>query len=1074
MTLYSCALLLLLSSTTPPAPTHLRTGHRAVGAVPLLDGVNTPRFSWRVHAESIESKHVVQTAYEVTVVEILPSPSVVWSSGKIPSNASILVPYGGESTPFHAHATFNWTVRIWTNEGGPSTMSPTSDAATFTTGFVGNPWGDTELDHGWLALPNDKSHQVRTMFTLPANKTAISARVYIAAPGYAAVWINGVELGQSHALGPWTTWSKRVLYQSYEIAPSALLMNQTAGNVIGVWLGNGQFRSKWSHAACKGGPPPITFSLTIHVSFDDGSSAFFGGTRQAGTWRAAAGPILSNDVYNGTHYDARAETPGWLTSHYDASSWKMLLPYGNTPCPLGPVTVDAFVPIQIVRRTAPLNVTRQADGSFLFFFPENLAGVVELNLARGEVPSGTSLTMAHSEQLKDSSGNLCLVACDGKGVEVFYPFATQSGSATSAIDIYTRNGTAPVVGWRPRFTYHGFQFVNLTGWPAGMAPPTTATLTQLAVHSDNARIGKLTVAPTSKVLQAIEGNIVRTLLNNMHSVESDCPTRERVGWTGDGQATAETAFRTLDVASFYEKWMQDMEDAMGGDGAISSTVPFAKHVPPVDPTWTSIYPQLARLMYLYTGDTLIVERHYANLKLYVAYVANVTHCSNCKPDTADTTRAPNGLPWFYMNGDWMENRPEAEELLLSGKPLSSFHYILDVEIVAELAGVLGKTAEAAQFSAFAATLRDKYNAVYLSNTTAPPPPAPGAVSFCDEQRETKKGGRALDINCGAESHITEIRFVSFGTPIGSCETHSVVPFKVNPQCDAPRARGVVEAKCLGAHTCSIAPTDEMFGPDPCVGTIKSLAVVVNCSGGVAPTASTLTKWSYGESQTINAVPYVAGFTPVEHHADVEQSLVALIAAANTSLTTGFVGNKYVFPALLKAKETQLLMDLALKTTEPSLGRQVAVGATTLFENWSGRADDGRAADGAPSHDHHFMGGFGQFYWEALVGIQQGTRTAFEAMVIAPAVTDDPRLSWISATTVTPRGVVAVSWRQSPESGGTFSLNVTVPPNSRAAVHVPKRARGEVRIGGVVVKVGEVTDDAVVVRVGSGEHVFISV
>jgi alpha-L-rhamnosidase len=143
--------------------------------------------------------------------------------------------------------------------------------------------------------------------------------------------------------------------------------------------------------------------------------------------------------------------------------------------------------------------------------------------------------------------------------------------------------------------YHGFQFVELTGWPSGATAPTLKTISAQVVHSDNRRIAALSFPSTGKgaILNQINDNIVRSLLSNMHSVESDCPTRERVGWTGDSQATAETAVRNLDMLGFYAKWLQDYEDAQcpgkpgcpGGNdhGALSSTIPFAKHVPPVDP-----------------------------------------------------------------------------------------------------------------------------------------------------------------------------------------------------------------------------------------------------------------------------------------------------------------------------------------------------------------------------------------------------------------------------------------------------------------------------------------------------------
>jgi hypothetical protein len=125
------------------------------------------------------------------------------------------------------------------------------------------------------------------------------------------------------------------------------------------------------------------------------------------------------------------------------------------------------------------------------------------------------------------------------------------------------------------------------------------------------------------------------------------------------QATAESAFRLLDVSSYYTRWTTDMSDATGADGSLSSTVPFAKHVPPVDPTWPSAYPQLVRLLHTYSADTRVVRQHLPTLKRYVDYVGRVKACPKCRAPTDTHTQTAGGLPQFYMNGDWMEARPQA-------------------------------------------------------------------------------------------------------------------------------------------------------------------------------------------------------------------------------------------------------------------------------------------------------------------------------------------------------------------------------------------------------------------------------
>lgn len=232
----------------------------------------------------------------------------------------------------------------------------------------------------------------------------------------------------------------------------------------------------------------------------------------------------------------------------------------------------------------------------------------------------------------------------------------------------------------------------------------------------------------------------------------------------------------------------------------------------------------------------------------------VTYCGNCKEPTASSPYAPGygtststsaKLPWYYMNGDWMEYEPQPAEETESGPILSSFHYILDVELLAEMAGILGNVTEAAHYSALAARLWPEFNAVYLAKRAppapAPPPPTPGGAT-CAESVEVKKGGHALRLGCGANADasgdhrsggarvqpaITGVTFASFGTPIGSCSAG----FKANSSCDVAGMRGKVAAVCVGKAACTIVPTWDLYTKaDPCKGIIKTLAVQVTCNG----------------------------------------------------------------------------------------------------------------------------------------------------------------------------------------------------------------------------------------------------
>jgi hypothetical protein len=229
------------------------------------------------------------------------------------------------------------------------------------------------------------------------------------------------------------------------------------------------------------------------------------------------------------------------------------------------------------------------------------------------------------------------------------------------------------------------------------------------------------------------------------------------------------------MAGFYAKWTQDMEDAQQQDGGLSSTVPYAKHQPPVDPTWPTAYPQLLHLLHQYYADVGVVDQHYESVKAYVDYVGAVKTCPSCRAPTNKVTQTPDGLPWFYMNGDWMEYKPQGVELATSGPPLSSYHYIKDLGLVAGFGRLLsavydraGKAesdpakvhkakvfaAEAMEYASRAKNATVLFNKQYLRRGDGPSPQGPPKT--CGESKELKKGGKPIELWCCSYPCITRV------------------------------------------------------------------------------------------------------------------------------------------------------------------------------------------------------------------------------------------------------------------------------------------------------------------------------
>jgi len=297
--------------------------------------------------------------------------------------------------------------------------------------------------------------------------------------------------------------------------------------------------------------------------------------------------------------------------------------------------------------------------------------------------------------------------------------------------------------------------------------------------------------------------------------------------------------------------------------------------------------------------------------LQVEYVGSVSTCPACH-NPGHTTKT-DGLVDFYMNGDWMEYRAQAEEMADSGPPMSSYHYIWDVELLSQAAAILGKVADAHAYTAQAANLRQLYNAVYLRQGRQ-------NASTCGYQPETghhSKGGGGLPIRLACPgSTIAKVTFADFGMPVGSCASG----FKTG-SCSAKSSWSVVKGLCVNRSACVIVPSVDQFGGDPCEGFPKHLAVEIACTAPPVPGPGK-DMATYGAGQTINAVPLSYGLSPANMTELVMEALLQNIVAAGNHSTVGFIGGKYLYPTLTKHDHGELALDLALQTTMPSYGFQV--------------------------------------------------------------------------------------------------------------------------------------------------------
>jgi alpha-L-rhamnosidase len=592
-------------------------------------GVDTPspRFSWVLeHAE----RGQIQSAYEI-IVSTQPAAEAgdMWSSGKVASADSTQVAYAGK--PLASGGTYFWKVRYWDGKGR---MSPFSRPARFGCGlFARSDWKGQ-----WIGGKN----QLRKEFEV-AGKVA-RAKVFMSGLGYSELRINGRKVGR-HVLDPaWTTYDKRALYVAYDVTESL----RQGPNAVAVMLGQGWFKGM-----------ALLFQMDIELE---------GGGRlevvSDSTWKAKSGPIVLDSIYNGETYDARLETPGWDRPRYDDAGWTAAEAVDG---PKGVLSSQMMPAIQVTDTIVPLRMSSPEPGVYVFDMAQNFAGWAQLRVSG---PAGTAVKMRFAEMLYDTG-----------------MINQENLRGARAEDVYILKGEGEEA-YEPRFTYHGFRYVELTGFPG---TPAADTIRGRVVHTAVDEVGSFVCS--KPVLNGLQRIIVWGQTSNLYSIPTDCCQRdERMGWMGDAQGTAEEAIYNFDMAAFYTNFLRDIRDVQDAKGTITDTVPHIWGSRPADPAWGTAYPLICWYVYQYYGDRRILEEHYDGIKKYVEYLR---------------TREENGLVKYFYYADWVaiDKTP--------GSLVSSFYYYYDVRVLADMAKVLGNEQDAKLYSDLAGRIRLAFHREYF-------------------------------------------------------------------------------------------------------------------------------------------------------------------------------------------------------------------------------------------------------------------------------------------------------------------------------------------------------------------------
>ena len=664
--LHATVLLLSLPASAqrpaPPVVSGLRTEYRID---PVGTDAMSPRFSWRL--ESAE-RRTMQTAYQVEVRDDS-TGKPIWDSGRIATNASLFIAYAGPA--LRSRTRYYWRVRAWDNHG---TASPWSVMAFWETGMLSR----SDWTAQWVGPPaasHDSAGAPAPMFRRAFNVQGrvVSARAYVTSRGLFELHLNGHRVGEDFFTPGWTSYQKRLQYQTYDV--TSLLVS--GGNAIGAIVADGWYRGYLGFSGRKNDyGTDVALLVQLEIRYANGRTER---VTTDSSWKSATGPIRYADIYRGETYDARRERAGWDGARYDDREWQ--------PVTLAAATGAALVapvsePVHRTRTITPIAILKSPAGQTIYDLGQNITGWVRLRV-RGA--AGTTITLRHGEVL-DKQGNLY----------------TENLRAADQTDRYILKGGGDEE-YEPHFTYHGFRYVSIEGLTTA---PTLENIAGIVVHSDLAPTGTFVTSDT--MINRLQQNIVWGQRGNFLDVPTDCPQRdERLGWTGDAQVFARTAAFNMNVSGFFSKWLADLAADQHQGGSVPWVIPNPLGGDSLryagTPGWSDASTVVPWTMYLMYGDRGLLERQYESMHRWVDF---------------GLRRAGPGFVWKTDGfGDWLALHSDDASYpgATTGKDFIATAYLAhSVDIVSRAAGVLGRNDDARRYRALFIMLRDAFRREFVS------------------------------------------------------------------------------------------------------------------------------------------------------------------------------------------------------------------------------------------------------------------------------------------------------------------------------------------------------------------------
>jgi alpha-L-rhamnosidase len=603
-------------------------------------GMAQPRLSWNIETEN---ENWFQTGYEIEAYDA--NRKLRGQTGKVESDQSVLVAW-----PFAqltSREQLSIRVRVWDKNGN---VAEWSELVSLEVGLLSsNDWSAGFISPTWEedTSRSNPSPYLRREFEL---RTGIkSARLYITSLGLYEAQLNGQVVGD-HVFSPgWTVYDERLRYQTFDVTG----MLKEGPNAIGAVLGDGWFRGRIGFAGGKRNiyGEQLALLAQLEIQYADGSSERIV-TDDSQAWHAATGPILMNSIYDGETYDARLEHSGWTLPGFDDSAWSGVRSVdwdlNALEAPMGP-------PVRRIEKIAPVSITKSPSGKTIVDFGQNLAGWLSIKV---KGPAGHTVTLSHAEVLEHGE------------------LGTRPLRFAEATDRYTLRG-GDVETWEPRFTFHGFRYVEVNDWLGELNPQ---DLTAIAVHSDLERTGWFDTS--NALLNQLHQNVIWSMRGNFLDIPTDCPQRdERLGWTGDLEVFSPTASFLYDVSGFLQSWLTDLaiEQRKSG-GRVPHVVPnvLGKNASAAA-AWADAATVVPWVMYQRFGDKDILAEQFESMCAWVDQIVSFAGKSHL---------------WDkgFQFGDWVDPTapPDRPAQARTDKAIvASAYFVHSANLIVKAAEVLG-------------------------------------------------------------------------------------------------------------------------------------------------------------------------------------------------------------------------------------------------------------------------------------------------------------------------------------------------------------------------------------------------